>query len=93
MISCLLKGVVINQYTEEGETMVIEVSYHGTADSKQGRSRRSKYFEVNDVPPRQTVVRRLRMLTVNFDKHTVSIDACHEDVNTLRRAGYLVFRF
>jgi hypothetical protein len=93
MMSCLLKGVVINQYTEEAETMVIEVSYQGTADSKQGRSRRSKYFEVNDVPPRQTVVRRLRMLAVNFDEHTVSIEACHEDVNTLRRAGYLVFRF
>jgi hypothetical protein len=93
MISCLLKGVVINQYTEEAETMVIEVSYQVTADSKQGRSRRSKYFEVNDVPLRQTVVRRLRMLAVNFDEHTVSIEACHEDVNTLRRAGYLVFRF
>ena len=93
MISCLLKGVVINQYTEEAETMVIEVSYQGTADSKQGRSRRSKYFEVNDVPLRQTVVRKLRMLAVNFDEHTVSIKACHEDVNTLRRAGYWVFRF
>ena len=73
--------------------MVVEVSYQVPADSKQGRSPRSKYFEVNDVPPRQTVVRRLRMLAVNFDEHTVSIEACHEDVNTLRRAGYLVFRF
>jgi hypothetical protein len=46
--------------------MVIEVSYQAPADLQQGRSRRSKYFEVNDVPPRQTVVGRLRMLAVDF---------------------------
>jgi hypothetical protein len=73
--------------------MVIEVSYQAPADSKQGRSRRNKYFEVNDVPPRQTVVRRLRMLAVEFDEDTLSIEARHEDVNTMRKAGYLVFRF
>ena len=48
---------------------------------------------VNDVPPRQTVVRRLRILTVDFDEDTLSIEARHEDVNTMRKAGYLVFRF
>jgi hypothetical protein len=73
--------------------MVIEVSYQAPADYEQGRSRRSKYFEVNDVPPRQTVVRRLRMLAVKFDEDTLSSEARHEDVNTMRRAGYLVFRF
>jgi len=73
--------------------MVIEVSYQARAETKRGRSRRSKYFEVDDIPPRQTVVRRLRMLAVNFDEQTLSIEACHEDLNTMRRAGYLVFRF
>ena len=73
--------------------MVIEVSYQTPADSKQGRSRRSKYFEVNDVPPRQTVVRRLRMLAVDFDEDTISIEARNEDVNTMRNAGHLIFRF
>jgi len=73
--------------------MVIEVSYQARAEAKRGRSRRSKYFEVDDIPPRQTVVRRLRMLAVNFDEQTLSIEACHEDLNTMRRAGYLVFRF
>ena len=60
--------------------MVIEVSYQAPADYEQGRSRRSKYFEVNDVPLRQTVVRRLRMLAVEFDEDTLSIEARHEDV-------------
>jgi|RhiMethySRZTD1v2_1073278.scaffolds.fasta_scaffold163113_2 hypothetical protein len=60
--------------------MVIEVSYQAPADSKQGRSRRSKYFEVSDVPPRQTVLRRLRVLAVDFDEDTLSIEARHEDV-------------
>ena len=73
--------------------MVIEVSYQAPADLNQGRSRRSKYFEVNDIPRRQTVARRLRMLAVDFDEDTLSIEARHEDVNTLRKAGYLVFRF
>jgi hypothetical protein len=73
--------------------MVIEVSYQATADSKQGCSRWSKYFEVNDVPPRQRVARRLRMLAVNFDEDTLSIEARDEDVNTMRKAGYLVFKF
>jgi hypothetical protein len=73
--------------------MVIEVSYQASGDSKQGRSRRSKYFEVNDVPPRQRVVRRLRMFAVGFDEDTLSIAALHEDVNTMRKAGYWVFRF
>ena len=72
---------------------MIEVSYQAPADYEQGRSRRSKYFEVNDVPPRQTVVRRLRMLAVDFDEDTVSIEARHEDVNTMRKAGHLIFRF
>lgn len=83
MIVCLLKGT----------TMVIKVSYQAPADSMQSRSRLSKYFEVNDIPPRQRVVRRLRMLAVNFDEQTLSIEPCHEDLNTMRRAGYLVFRF
>ena len=73
--------------------MVIEVSYQPPADLQQGRSRRSKYFEVNDVPPRQTVVRRLRMLAVDFDEDTLSIEARNEDVNTIRKAGHLIFRF
>ena len=73
--------------------MVIEVSYQAPADLQQGRSRRSKYFEVNDVPPRQTVVRRLRMFAVDFDEDTISIEARNEDVNTMRKAGHLIFRF
>ena len=73
--------------------MVIEVSYQAPADLQQGRSRRSKYFEVNDVPPRQRVVRKLRMLAVDFDEDTLSIEARHEDVDTMCKAGYLVFRF
>jgi hypothetical protein len=73
--------------------MVIKVSYQAPADSMQGRSRLSKYFEVNDIPPRQRVVRRLRMLAVNFDEQTLSVESCHEDLNAMRRAGCLVFRF
>jgi len=39
------------------------------------------------------VVRRLRMLAVDFDEDTISIEARNEDVNTMRKAGHLIFRF
>jgi hypothetical protein len=77
------------------ENMVIEVSYQTTSDSKRGHSRndQSKYFEVDVIPTREAVVRRLRMGGLDFDERTLSIEPCNEDVDTMRRAGYLVFRF
>jgi hypothetical protein len=73
--------------------MVIEVIYQATSDSKRGHLRQSKYFEVDAIPTREAVVRRLRMGGLDFDERTLSIEPCNEDVDTMRRAGYLVFRF
>jgi len=75
--------------------MVVEVSYQEVGDAKDRHSyfTQTKYFEADDMPSRDAVVRRLREAGVNFDESTLSIQSYDEDVGTMRKGSIPVTKF
>jgi len=54
--------------------MVIEISYQSKQDAKDPHTKftSSQYFECDQIPNRDAVVRKLRTMGVDLDENTIS---------------------
>ena len=76
--------------------MVIEVSYQSKKDARDLHSQfmSTRYFDCDQIPNRDAVVRKLRTMGVDFDGNTISINPREDDdADTMRDGGIPVLPF
>jgi sulfur relay (sulfurtransferase) DsrF/TusC family protein len=75
--------------------MVIEVSYQNSNDSKDIHShfKQTKYFDVDQMPDRNTVAQKLKNMGLDFDETTISIEPYDEDAQVMRKDNIAVLKF
>lgn len=76
--------------------MVIEVGYQTKQDATNPHTQftSTQYFECDEIPNRDAVVRRLRTMGVDFDENTISINPREDDdAETMRDSGIPIMPF